>query len=151
MECLTQRKIIKIIRTVKGLSYCERRKILSEEKKINDLLDTINNFKSALIKKTCNINKITRRIEKLACYGALNQDCMLLMKDVTSSVSDLHSPLMKQYYSMNLLFQHGIATDEITAYKRSIDDLMRSRQTLETIYIFKPGQNGQNSRQLSFN
>jgi hypothetical protein len=50
----------------------------------------------------------------------------------------LHSTLIRQYVSLNLIRSKGIAKDEIKNFKNAVDDLKENYQDLESVYFFLP-------------
>lgn len=131
MGCLTYSEIRKIAKSVIDFSYSENKCFFSEEKQINDLLDSINNFKRALSDKTQKVKEINARIIELKGYDKPDHRSTLFIHDIISSAKELHSLLISQYVSMNTILTHGIAGDVIKEFKDAIDELMKSNRSLE--------------------
>jgi hypothetical protein len=149
MECLSHNEIKKIVSTVRFFSLNERSSFFSDEKKVDDILDTINNFKRALYDKTEKINEINERIEKMKWYYELDEEFMIMTKNVISAAKDLHSPLIVQYLLFNSITKYGIAANEILAFKNSIDKLKKSFQDLKSVNFYHPAIPRMNEKQLS--
>ena len=60
------------------------------------------------------------------------------LNDLIASIKDAHSILIKQYVSLNYIRSKGIAKEEISKFKSSIDDLKESYQDLESVFFFLP-------------
>jgi hypothetical protein len=149
MECLSHSEIKKIVSTVRFFSMDEKSSFFSDEKKVDDILDAINNFKRALFNKTEKINEINERIEKMKWYYELDEEFMIMMNNVISAAKDLHSPLIVQYLLFNSITKYGIAADEILAFKNSIDNLKRSFQGLKSVNFYNPVIRQIKEKQLS--
>ncbi len=125
-------EIKKIVRTVRTFSLKGEKNYTPDELQINDLLDTINDFKKELLEKNERLNEINQRIERLKNYKNT-----VLISDVISSAKDLYSSLICQYVIMNAIQKRGIARFEITCYKNSIIRLKGAYEELESL-IPKP-------------
>jgi hypothetical protein len=133
MVSLTYAEITRLVKSVGEFSTDENNCFLSEEQKINELLDSINGFKRALSDKTLQVKEINERINELRGYDKIDQRCILFIRDVVSSAGELHSLLISQYVSMNSILMQGIAKDVISDFKNAIDDLMKSNLKLERL------------------
>lgn len=138
MECLTfKSEISDTFSKVRDFSFEEKKAFLNEEK-INALLDTINDLKKLFSQKTKKINALNEKIEKLTWFDEVNDECLLLLNDLISSIKDAHSTLIKQYVSLNYIRSKAIAKEEISNFKNAIDDLKESYQDLESVFFFLP-------------
>jgi hypothetical protein len=138
MEDLTfKSQIADTFSRVRNFSFEEKKVFLNEEK-VNALLDTILEFKRVFNKKTESINSINERIEKLTWYNDINDETLLSLNDLISSIKDAHSTLIKQYVSLNFIRSKGIAKEEIIKFKNALDDLKESYQDLESVFFFLP-------------
>lgn len=151
MECLTfKSEISNTFSSVRDFSFEEKKTFLNEEK-INALLDAIIEFKKVFSEKTKKINSINEQIEKLTWFSDLNDECLLLLNDLISSIKDAHSTLIKQYVSLNYIRSKGIAKEEVSNFKNALDDLKESYQDLESVFFFLPETPGfkETTNQLS--
>ena len=138
MECLTfKSEIADTFSSVRNFSFEEKKSFLSEER-VNALLDAILEFRKVFNKKTETINSINIKIEKLTWYSDIDDETLLLLNDLIASIKDAHSTLIKQYVSLNYIRSKGIAKEEISKFKNSIDDLKESYQDLESVFFFLP-------------
>ncbi len=138
MECTTFKSAIdNTFSSVRNFSFEEKKSFLSEEK-INALLDAILEFKKVFNDKTEKINSINKSIEKLTWFNDFNDETLLSLNDLISSIKDAHSTLIKQYVSLNYIRSKGIAKEEISRFKSAIDDLKESYQDLESVFFFLP-------------
>ena len=142
---MTLKKIKNIIRTVSKFSTTGQINSIRDEYQINDLLDSINDFKKELSEKTEQINEINSRIDRLKHYRRWNENYVFLVNDVVSSAKDLYSSLICQYISMNTISKRNIARKEITCYKNSILRLKEACKELESLI---PEELTQYKRQL---
>lgn len=139
MDCLTYNSRIKeTFQNVRNLSFEEKKEPILDEKKINRLLDTILDFKRNLTKKTDKIEDVIERIEKITWFNNLDQECLILINDLVSSIRNLQSSLQRQYISFNFLRAKGIAIDEIKSFKSAIDDLKDIANDLDSRFFFLP-------------
>lgn len=138
MECLTLKSAIShTFSSVRNFSFQEKKAFLNEEQ-VNALLDAILEFKKVFNDKTEKINSINEKIEKLTWYNDIDDETLLSLNDLISSIKDAHSTLIKQYVSLNYIRSKGIAKEEISKFKSAIDDLKESYQDLESVFFFLP-------------
>src|ERR1035437_7547680 len=139
MECLAHKlEIVDTFSSVRSFSYKEKKSPLMDHESINALLDSLLDFKNSLKQKTETINSFNNRIEKISWYNDLDEECFMLINDLTAMIKDLHSSLIRQYISINYLKQKGIAKVEINDFKCSIDNLKENYQDLESAFFFLP-------------
>jgi len=139
MDCLTYKpQIIETFQKVRKLSFEEKKEAVFDEKKINNFLDTILLFKEVFTNKTAKIESLVERIEQITWFDNLDKDSLMLINDLISSIRDLHSSLLRQYVSLNLIRSKGIAKDEISNFKDAIDDLKDIANDLDSRFFFLP-------------
>lgn len=124
--------------SVRDFSYKEKKNPLVDEDRVNKFLDAINDFKNSLKHQTTRIYGVNEDIEQLTWLGDLNDECLMKINDLISSAKDLHSTLIRQYISMNILRKKGIAKDVIKDYKNAVDELKESYQDLESVFFYLP-------------
>lgn len=138
MECLTfKSEIYNTFSSVRSFSFEEKKAFLNEEK-VNALLDAIIEIKNFFKDKTEKINSINEEIEKLSWFNDVNDECLILLNDLISSIKDAYSTLIKQYVSLNNNRIKRIAKEELSKFKSAIDDLKESYQDLESVFFFLP-------------
>ncbi len=139
MDTLTYKsRISETFENVRKLSFEEKKESLFDEVKINKLLDKILEFKRMFTVKTNKINSLVEKIEKITWFNNLDNDSLMSINDLISSIRDLHSSLLRQYISLNLLRTKGIAKEEIKNFKASINDLKDIAADLESRFFFLP-------------
>ena len=139
MDYLTYKpRILETFQNVRNLSFEEKKEAVLDEKKINNLLDKILDFKLHLTTKTNKIEAVIEKIEKITWFNNLDQDSLILINDLVSSIRDLHSSLQRQYLSFNFLRTKGIAKEEIRSFKSAIDDLKNIANDLDSRFFFLP-------------
>lgn len=139
MKCLSAKsEISDTFYNVREFSFHEKRESLYDEEKVNTFLDAIIELKNSLDKKNNTINDLIEKIEKLTWYDNLDNDCLMLINDLISSIKDLHSTLVRQYISLDNIRSKGIAKEEIKEFKLAIDDLKETYQDLESVFFFLP-------------
>lgn len=139
MECLTYRpKILATFESVRKFSFEEKQESLFNEEKINKFLDKILEFKRVFTSKTEKINSLVEGIEQITWFNDLDNDSLILINDLISSIRDLRSSLLRQYVSLNFIRAKGIAKDEIKNFKTAIDDLKEVASDLESTFFFLP-------------
>jgi predicted nuclease with TOPRIM domain len=148
----TYKPIIKeTFKKVRNLSFEEKKEALYDEKKINQLLDAIIEFKKTLSVKTSKIENLTENIEQITWFNDLDNESLMLINDLVSSIRDLHSSLARQYVSFNNIRLKGIAKEEIKNFKSAIDDLKDVANDLDSRFFFLPNNDvfQQTSKELS--
>ena len=131
-------KISETFGKVRKLSFEEKKKSALDEVKINKLLDKILEFKRFFTDKTNKINSLVEKIEQITWFNDLDNESLMSINDLISSIRDLHSTLLRQYISLNLIRSKGIAKEEIKSFKTSIDDLKDVATDLESRFFFLP-------------
>lgn len=124
--------------SLRRMSYDEKNSPLLKEKVINKFLDSINELKKDLQKKSQFVYDINERIEKITWFNDLDDECLMLINDLISTAKDLHSTLIRQYVSVGFLKLKGIAKEEIKDFKNAIDELKEICQDLESIFFYLP-------------
>ncbi|MCS3797848.1 hypothetical protein [Niastella sp. OAS944] len=141
MNCLTHNLgLSETFENVRKLSFEEKKEAVLDEVKINAFLDKILEFKSLFVTKANNINTLVEKIEEITWFNDKDVDNDTLMKinDLISAIRDLHSSLLRQYVSLNIIRSKGIANIEIKNFKAAIDDLKEVAQDLESRFFFLP-------------
>lgn len=139
MESLSfKSEISKTFYSVRSLSFEEKKASVHIEEKVNALLDSILEFKKSFQERTQKINDINKKIEKLTWFDDIDDENLMLINDLISSIKDLHSTLIRQYVSLNYIRLKGIAKKEIIEFKSAIDDLKDSYRDLESVFFFLP-------------
>jgi hypothetical protein len=139
MDCLSHKsEISKTFSSVRNFSFEEKKVSIFDEERMNAFLDAILEFKNTFQRKTEKIIEINDRIERVTWFNDLDEESLMLINDLISSIKDLHSTLIRQYVSLNLIRSKGIAKEEIKNFKNAIDDLKENYQDLESVYFFLP-------------
>jgi hypothetical protein len=139
MECLSHKsEISNTFSSVRNFSFEEKKFSMYNEERMNAFLDAILEFKNTFQMKTEKIIKINESIERVTWFNDLDEESLMLINDLISSIKDLHSTLIRQYVSLNLIRSKGIAKEEIKNFKNTIDDLKENYQDLESVYFFLP-------------
>jgi hypothetical protein len=143
MDCLSYKsQIADTFEKVRDLSFAEKKESVLDEQKINRLLDKILEFKKKFSDKTNKINSVVEKIEEITWFNSLDNNALMLVNDLISSIRDLHSSLLRQYISLNFLRSKGIAKEEIKKFKLAIDDLKDVAADLESRFFFLPNISG---------
>jgi len=139
MECLSHKsEISNTFSSVRNFSFEEKKFSVYNEERMNAFLDAILEFKNTFQMKTEKIIEINESIERVTWFNDLDEESLMLINDLISSIKDLHSTLIRQYVSLNLIRSKGIAKDEIKNFKNAVDDLKENYQDLESVYFFLP-------------
>lgn len=126
------------VESVRNFSFEEKKNNTLDEKSINSFLDKINDFKIIINKKNNRLENLIQIIEHLTWLEISNDESLLLINDLISSLRDLKTSLNRQYISMATLRSKGICKTEIKIFKMYIDDLEEIANDLESIYFFLP-------------
>jgi hypothetical protein len=139
MDCLEYKpQIAETFEKVRAFSFKEKKEAVFNETKINKLLDKILEFKRTFTDKTNKINSLVEKIEEITWFNNIDNDNLMSINDLISSIRDLHSTLLRQYISLGFLRSKGIAKEEIKSFKASIDDLKDVAADLESRFFFLP-------------
>ncbi len=139
MDCLEYKsRISETFEKVRVLSFNEKKESVFDETQINNLLDKILDFKKKFTDKTNRINSLVVKIEEITWFNEIDNENLMSINDLISSIRDLHSSLLRQYISLGFLRSKGIAKDEIKRFKASIDDLKDVAADLESRFFFLP-------------
>ena len=139
MDCLLHKpKITEVFNAVRNFSFEEKREAIFDEEKINKLLDTILDFKKTFATKTEKINNLVTKLEELTWCNNVDEECLMLINDLISSIKDLHSSLIRQYVSLTYIRSKNIAKEEIKNFKMAIDNLKEIGVDLESVFFFLP-------------
>ena len=139
MDCLEYKsRIAETFEKVRVLSFNEKKESVFDETQINNLLDKILDFKKKFTDKTNRINSLVVKIEEITWFNEIDNENLMSINDLISSIRDLHSSLLRQYISLGFLRSKGIAKDEIKRFKASIDDLKDVAADLESRFFFLP-------------
>jgi hypothetical protein len=139
MDCVLHKpKITEAFNAVRNFSFEEKKEAIFDEAKINKLLDAILDFKKVFTTKTEKINDLVIKLEELTWCGDVDEECLMLINDLISSIKDLHSSLIRQYVSLNYIRSKNIAKEEIKNFKMAIDELKEISADLESVFFFLP-------------
>jgi hypothetical protein len=139
METLANKhKISETFEQVRRFSFEEKKESAFDEVRINKLLDTILEFKKAFNDKTNKISALVQEIEQITWYNNPDNESLMSINDLISSIRDLHSSFFRQYICLNAILEKRIATAEIMKFKDSIDDLKDVASDLESRFFFLP-------------
>jgi uncharacterized protein YutE (UPF0331/DUF86 family) len=130
-----------IQRTFKELStfsFNEKKITLNAEERINELLDSILDFKKSLKDKTQEIYDINEKLEKLTWFNNLDEACLMTLNDLISLAKDLRTTLIRRYVAMNHLRTRGVANAEIKDFKNALDEMKESYEDLESVFFYLP-------------
>ncbi len=142
MEFLTYKsRISEIFGDVRKFSFEVKKEYVFDEVKINNLLDKILEFKRVFNDRTNKINSLVEKIEQITWFNNLDNDSLMSINDLISSLRDLHSTFLRQYISLNYIRSKGIAKGEIKNFKASLDDLKDVAADLDSIFFFLPNIN----------
>lgn len=131
-------QIQRTFKELRTFSFNEKKHMLNEEERINDLLDSILDFKKSLIEKTQEIYGINEKLEKLTWFNDLDEDCLMTLNDLISLAKDLRSTLIRRYVAMNHLRIKGVAKSEIKDFKNAVDEMKESYEDLESVFFYLP-------------
>lgn len=136
---LHKNKIDKTYNDVREFSFDEKRAPLMNEKKINLLLDSINNLKKKLSEKTVRLKNLNKSLESLTWFTEeLDMECLMKINDIISASKDLHSSLIRQYTLFNIVRTKGIAKNELKEFKGAVNDLKEISNDIESVFFILP-------------
>lgn len=143
MERIAPRASIEnTLETVRTVSFEEKKNQTFAEDKINAFLDHILKLKQLLCEKAEAILEISEKLNGITWFNDIDDESLKLINDIISSAKDLHSSLIRQYIRLNVYQKKGIAKEEISLYKDSLDNLHESFTDLESVFFFLPEMEG---------
>ncbi len=123
---------------VRILSFEEKKAAVSDENKMNTLLDAILDLKKMISHKTEIIEELITELESITWIDESGKNELMLINDIVSSLKDFRSTLIRFYVSMNFIREKGIAKTEINQFKNAIDDLKEMTNDLESRFFILP-------------
>src|ERR1017187_421833 len=136
-EMLLKERLIQISKTVDEVSKLNRNEELSEEEITNSFLDGILDFKKRVVRSTNCINKVVELTEGVTWSTTDDPEILEELKEIIEKMAELHSTGIRIYVKFNRKKQKGIAVEEITNFKHSLDDLKEAKDDLlATFFIF---------------
>lgn len=137
MNTITNQPQIKeTVDSARFLSFEEKKEAYCNESKTNQLLDQILELKRLYVQKTERIEILIEKMEQITWYDQLDQESLLLVNDLISTVRDLHNSLRRQFKSVESLLIKGIAENEISNFKNAVDDLNDVANDLESRFFY---------------
>ena len=92
MDSITYKpQILETFENVRNFSFEEKKEAVMDETKMNKFLDRIIDFKKSLKIKTDKIEEIIESSEKITWFNHLDDDSLLIVNDLVSSIRNLHS------------------------------------------------------------
>jgi hypothetical protein len=129
-------QILETFQQVRNFSFEEKRESVIDEIKMNKFLDRIIDFKQSLKIKTDKMEEIIENTEKITWFTNLDDDSLLIVNDLVSSIRNLHSSLNRQYISFLFIRERGIAKAEMNNFISAIDDLKEIANDLDSRFFF---------------
>jgi hypothetical protein len=109
---------------------------ISEQERVNRLLDTINLTRSKITKMSSNLSNLDELFTKLSWLDITNSEEETLIKKVIVQAKKYHSNSLKNYILLkNTLSKDGICKIEIDNYKNAIDDFEDTVLEIEQIFF----------------
>lgn len=137
MDSITYKpQILETFENVRNFSFEEKKEAVMDETKMNKFLDRIIDFKKSLKIKTDKIEEIIESSEKITWFNHLDDDSLLIVNDLVSSIRNLHSSLHRQYISLQYIREKGIAKVEMKNFMSAIDDLKEIANDLDSRFFF---------------
>ena len=137
MDSITYKpQILETFENVRNFSFEEKKEAVMDETKMNKFLDRIIDFKKSLKIKTDKIEEIIESSEKITWFNHLDDDSLLIVNDLVSSIRNLHSSLHIQYISLQYIQEKGIAKVEMKNFISAIDDLKEIANDLDSRFFF---------------
>ncbi len=139
METVPSDKLSKVVLAIKNAAYEEKQEIRSEEEIINSFLDRINEFKSGLAKTTKKIDPLVDKIEELTwILENPSSNDLSELNQLIVLAEDLRKSMIIKYVSFNYLRSKGIAKDEISNFKSTIDNFTEAYKDLQSAFFTLP-------------
>jgi len=109
---------------------------ISEQERVNRLLDAINSTRTKINKMSSNVSKLDELFTKLSWLELANSEEEILIKKVIAQAKKYHTNSLKNYILLkNTLFKDGICKIEIDDYKNALDDFEDTVLEIEQIFF----------------
>ena len=109
---------------------------ISEQERIDGLLDKINDIKKKLVKNTKNLVILDKLFTDITWLDIKNAEEEKLLFDVIVSSKELHSKAIKNYvFLKSTLWKKNICRAEISEFKSRLDDFEDSFFSVEEIFF----------------
>lgn len=109
---------------------------ISEQERVNRLLDAINSTRTKIIKMSSNLSNLDELFTKLSWLEIANSEEEILIKKVLAQAKKYHTNSLKNYILLkNTLFKDGICKIEIEDYKNALDDFEDTVLEIEQIFF----------------
>ncbi|HAT76313.1 MAG TPA: hypothetical protein DCS19_05590 [Flavobacterium sp.] len=109
---------------------------ISEQERVNRLLDAINSTRTKINKMSSNVSKLDELFTKLSWLELANSEEEILIKKVIAQAKKYHTNSLKNYILLkNTLFKDGICKIEIEDYKNALDDFEDTVLEIEQIFF----------------
>ncbi len=131
-----QPQLKETVDTARFLSFEEKKEVYCAESKINVLLDQILELRKLYSIKTEKIASLIEKMELITWFDQLDQDSLLLVNDLISAVRDLHSSLIRQFKSADMLLIEDIISTDIINFKEAVSDLNDVANDLESRFFY---------------
>jgi hypothetical protein len=138
ISAMQKHQISEAFQRVRNFSFEEKKQAVYDESQINLFLDAILDFKKMISDKTARIEEIIEKSEKITWLNDPEKDSLMLINDLVAALKDVHSSLMRQYTSLNLIRSKNIIIEEIKSFKSAIDDLRDVYSDLESRFFYLP-------------
>ena len=119
---------------------------ISEQERVNRLLDAINSTRTKIIKMSSNLYNLDELFTKLSWLEIANLEEEILIKKVLAQAKKYHTNSLKNYILLkNTLFKDDICKIEIEDYKNALDDFEDTVLEIEQIFFILRKDNEFNS------
>lgn len=109
---------------------------ISEQERIDGLLDSINDIKKKLVKKTKNLTLLDKLFTDITWLDIKNDEEEKLLFKIIISAKEFHSKAIKNYvFLKNTLWKKNICRVEITELKNRLDDFEDTVFGVEEIFF----------------
>jgi len=114
----------------------ETKNKISEEDKINEFLDNINNVKRSILARKDAILKIDGLLIELTWYDAEDEETEAELDDLMKAVNQFHTSLLVEYVALKRRFpQKKLFKIVLSELKSAIDDLEDSAIEVDNIFF----------------
>lgn len=111
----------------------------SFEKKVNGLLDNINDAKRRLLKRTEEVNNLIPKIEELTWFTDVDEETLTEMKGLISNIKELYKLMLSFWVQVSRNFaKHQVAKTELKGYREAADEVREMAGDLEARFFTSP-------------
>lgn len=135
-------EIQEIFSSIREFSFQEKKASTIHDDRPDRVLNAIRGLEEELVEKSQRINEINEQVEKLTWLNGVDEDDLMLINDLISSLKDLYSSFVRQLDVLESFSGRREKEDKIFDFKERISEMRESYEDLESVFFFLPQMPG---------